>query len=132
MAQSISAYFEPESVSGTGWFATALVFVTGVLHVYAGVVEGAPPVALAGVGFFGAIVLFLVNWRRRLLYLVGVVYTGVQIPLWYVAKAGEYTTVGYVDKGVQVVLVVVLVYLYWQTRSSTDERPDSPGTEQAG
>ncbi|WP_239685616.1 hypothetical protein [Halolamina pelagica] len=88
------------------------------MHVYAGVVEGRAPVTLAGVGFLGAILLYLVDYRRPLLYLVGVVYTAVQIPLWYVAKAGEFTTVGYVDKAVQVVLVALLVYLYWHTRAA--------------
>jgi len=74
-------------------------------------------VLLAGVGFFGAIALFLLGYRRRLLYAVGVVYTGVQIPLWYVVKAGNYTTVGYVDKAVQVLLVVLLIALLWRGRS---------------
>jgi hypothetical protein len=70
-----------------------------------------------------------VDYRRPLLYLVGVVYTGIQIPLWYVVKAGEFTTVGYVDKAVQVVLVVVLAYLYWQTRTGT---AGSPSASHAG
>lgn len=86
-------------------------------------------VALAGVEFLAAIGLYLVDYRRPLLYLVGIVYTAIQIPLWYVVEAGEFTTVGYVDKAVQVVLVVVLAYLYWQTRAATT---DSPATSHAG
>lgn len=108
-----------ESISRLGWVAIGLVFVTGVLHVYAGIVEGRIPVSLAGVGFLGAIVLYVVDYRRRLLYLVGILYTAVQIPLWYVANAGSFTTLGYVDKAVQVVLVALLAYLYWQTRART-------------
>jgi uncharacterized membrane protein len=108
-----------ESISRLGWVAIGLVFVTGVLHVYAGIVEGRIPVSLAGVGFLGAIVLYVVDYRRRLLYLVGILYTVVQIPLWYVANAGSFTTLGYVDKAVQVVLVALLAYLYWQTRERT-------------
>lgn len=100
------------SISSEQWFAVLLALVTGIIHVYAGIVEGRVPVALAGVGFIVAIALFLLNFRRRLLYLIGVPFTAIQIPLWYFAKAGEYTTVGYVDKAIQVVLVVVLVYLY--------------------
>ena len=118
MSQSSTRSFGTESITTLGWLAVALVVVTGAIHVYAGVVEGRIPVALAGVGFFGALALYLLNYRRRLLYLVGIVYTAVQLPLWYVVKAGEFTTVGYVDKAVQVVLVLLLAYLYWQARSS--------------
>ena len=99
--------------------AGVLVVVTGVLHVYAGIVEGRIPVALAGVGYGGALVLFFLDYRRRLLYLIGIPYTAVQFPLWIVAKS-EYTMVGYVDKTVQVVLILVLVYLYLNTASESD------------
>jgi hypothetical protein len=98
------------------WLAIALALVTGILHLYAGVVEAAIPVALAGVGYLGAIGLFLLEYRRKQLYLVGILYTAVQFPLWYVAKAGEYTVVGYVDKTVQVLLIAVLAFLYWRER----------------
>ena len=104
------------------WLAIALVVVTGVLHLFAGIVEGRPPVALAGVGYAGALVLFVMNYRRRLLYLVGVPYTAVQIPLWLVVKS-EYGVVDYVDKAVQVVLIVVLLYLY--LNSSADAGRDT-------
>lgn len=130
MTQSMSVSFETASIPGLGWLAVGLVFVTGVLHVYAGVVEGAPPVAIAGVGFLAAILVYLLNYRRRLLYLVGVVYTGIQIPLWYVIKAGSYTTVGYVDKAVQAALVVLLVVLYWQTQAAGEASDTAPQSEQ--
>ena len=64
------------------WLAVALVVITGVIHVYAGIVEGRIPVALAGVGYAGALVLFFLNYRRRLLYAIGIPYTAIQIPLW--------------------------------------------------
>ncbi|MEF8851642.1 MAG: hypothetical protein V5A44_06530 [Haloarculaceae archaeon] len=125
MSQSDSGVFETVSIPDLGWVALALVFVTGVLHIYSGLVEGRIPVLLAGVGFLGAMALYLTDYRRRLLYLVGIVYTAVQIPIWYVVKAGEYTTVGYVDKAVQVVLIVVLAYLYWASRSVTEEQSEA-------
>lgn len=112
MSQTVKS-IETESVEPIQWLAVGLVLLTGILHVYAGLVEGRLPLTLAGVGFFGAIVLFLFDYRRRLLYLVGVVYTGIQIPLWYVANAGEFTALGYTDKAIQVILVAVLAYLYW-------------------
>jgi len=104
------------SLTRLQWLAVVLVAITGVLHVFAGIVEGRVPVALAGVGYAGALVLFFLNYRRRLLYLIGVPYTAVQIPIWLVAKS-EYGVVDYVDKAIQVVLIIVLVYLYLNTPS---------------
>ncbi|WP_302081457.1 hypothetical protein [Salinibaculum rarum] len=108
---------EANGLSPLQWTAVALVATTGILHVYAGFIEGRIPVLLAGVGYGGALVLFALDYRRRLLYLVGIPYTLVQIPLWYVANAGEFTVVGYADKATQVLLVLTLVYLYWRERS---------------
>lgn len=119
MERTQSDIVDTESIRTLGWVAIGLVFVTGVIHVYAGLVEGRIPVALAGFGFLGAIVLYVVGYRRTLLYLVGILYTAVQIPLWYVVKAGAYTTIGFVDKAVQAVLVLLLAYLYWQTRGAS-------------
>lgn len=92
---------------------------------YAGIVEGRIPVTLAGVGFLVAVTLFLANYRRSLLYPVGIVYTVVQIPLWYVVNAGEYTTLGYVDKSIQAVLIVVLAFLYWQDRRTPKQESEA-------
>lgn len=125
MVQVSGASLETDSVSATQWIAVLLVLVTGVIHVYSGIVEGRIPVSLAGVGFLGAIGVFLLDYRRPLLYLVGMVYTAVQLPLWYVVKAGEYTTLGYVDKSVQVLLVLLLGILYYSHRSSAGTSPGS-------
>ena len=119
MSTALGGLVETESLTTLHWLALALVLATGVVHVYAGAVEGRIPVALAGVGFLVAVGLFLANYRRPLLYLVGIVYTAVQLPLWYVVKAGEYTALGYVDKAIQVVLIVLLVYLYWRQRGTS-------------
>jgi hypothetical protein len=108
------------------WFGIALAAVTGAIHLFlgaAGLLSDGPigtglavSFLLAGLGFFGAVALLLVDYRRRLLYAVGVPYTAVQILLWYVinrpASLGDVGTLGLVDKTVQVVLVVVLVALY--------------------
>jgi hypothetical protein len=106
------------SLTRIQWVAIALVAITGVLHVFAGVVEGRAPVALAGVGYASALALFFLDYRRRLLYLIGIPYTAVQFPLWIVAKS-EYGVVDYVDKAVQVALIVVLIYLYLNTPSES-------------
>ena len=108
------------SLTQLQWLAVVLIVITGVLHVYAGVVEGRIPVALAGVGYAGALVLFFLDYRRRLLYLLGIPYTAVQIPIWLVVKS-EYGMVDYVDKAVQVVLIVVLLYLYLKRPAKSAE-----------
>lgn len=125
MVQALDGSIETGSLTRTHWLAVLLALVTGGIHVYAGLVEGRIPVLVAGVGFFGAVGLFLVDYRRSLLYVLGIVYTAVQIPLWYVVKAGEYTTLGYVDKSLQVVLIALLVYFYWNTRSATGTSRES-------
>lgn len=125
MGRTLAEYVETDSLGRTHWVAVLLVLTTGVIHVYAGLVEGRIPVTLAGIGFLGAAVVFLADYRRPLLYAVGVVYTAVQFPLWYVAKAGEYTTLGYVDKTIQAVLIVVLAYLVWRTRTAPDRESDA-------
>lgn len=121
MAQSTAgatARFDTSTVTSFGWLALALVFLTGVLHVYAGVVEGRIPVLLAGVGFLAAMPLYLADYRRRLLVLLAIPYTAIQLPLWYLANAGEYTALGYADKALQVLLLVVLLAHAWQDRSA--------------
>ena len=125
MGQS-SIRLDTGSLTNLEWIAIGLVVITGVLHVYSGLLEGRIPVALAGVGFLGAAVLYLGDFRRRLLALVGIGYTAIQLPLWYLVKAGEYTTVGYVDKAVQVVLILVLAVVYWRYRSGRSTAT-SPG-----
>ena len=108
------------SLTQLQWLAVVLIVITSVLHVYAGVAEGRIPVALAGVGYAGALVLFFLDYRRRLLYLLGIPYTAVQIPIWLVVKS-EYGMVDYVDKAVQVVLIVVLLYLYLKRPAKSAE-----------
>lgn len=88
-----------------------LVGITALTHIYPGVVEGAPPLVLAGLGFLGGAALYVRGVRRQALAIAAIPYTAVQIPLWFVIKAGNYTLVGYVDKAVQVVLVLALIIL---------------------
>jgi hypothetical protein len=118
MDKQDSSTSQISSLTRLQWVAVVLVIVTGVLHVYAGIVEGRIPVALAGVGYAGALVLFFLDYRRRLLYLIGIPYTAVQFPLWIVAKS-EYGMIDYVDKAVQVGLILMLVYLYLNTPSES-------------
>ncbi len=116
---TIDDSLETGALTRTHWVAILLAIVTGGIHVYAGIVEGRIPVLIAGVGFLGAVILFILDYRRLLLYLVGIIYTFIQIPLWYVVKAGDYTMLGYIDKTIQVVFILLLAYLYWSERQLT-------------
>lgn len=104
--------------------AVALAAVTGVIHLAIGVSSvasfGFEPLAvalaLAGLGFFGAILLFVRGVRRQRLYVAGVVYTALQIVLWvqFNQLGGDpaISPVEAVDKLVQLLLIGVLVSLY--------------------
>ncbi|MHC3438417.1 DUF7475 family protein [Natrialbaceae archaeon A-gly3] len=108
------------SLTPLHWAAIGLAVVTGLVHLLLGI--GFLPhwmgvvFVLAAGGFFGAIVLFALEVRRRLLYLVGIPYTGVQIVLWYAlnqpAGVGDLSTPEAIDKVAQVLLIVTLVVLY--------------------
>lgn len=58
----------------------------------------------------------LVDYRRKLLYLLGIPFTAGQIPAWYAVNAPGLSPVGIGDKVVQVALIVVLVALYRRAR----------------
>ena len=107
-----------ESLTSLHWAGVVLAAVTGILHLYLGVSFIASPLGwsflFAGIGFFGGIVALLVDYRRRLVYLLGVPFTAGQIVIWYVVNAPDFGTLGIVDKVVQVLFIVVLVVLYRQ------------------
>ena len=109
--QSRSADRPTTSLSTLEKGIVVLVGITAVTHIYPGVVEGAPPLVLAGLGFLGGAALYVRGVRRDALAIAAIPYTAIQIPLWVVIKAGNYTLVGYVDKAVQVLLVVALLVL---------------------
>ena len=76
---------------------------------------------LAGIGFVGAVVLVLLDVRRRAVYALGIPFTFGQIVLWYLINftggsksfPGDVGTLGAIDKIAQVVLIAVLVILLW-------------------
>lgn len=103
--------------------AVLLAAITGGIHLWLALEEwGEPseavPFLLAGIGFFvGISLLLFTEKRRRLLYLLGAGFTAIQIPLWVVAGMHEFS-IGVVDKAVQVLLVVVLLYAFVQSSSN--------------
>jgi len=112
-----------ESLSGLAYVGIIAAIVSAVIHLRLGVGFIDSPLGisfiLAGLGFLGAVVLVLLNYRRRTVYAVGVPFTAIQIVLWYVfnfaagdkAFPADVGTLGAIDKLAQVVLIAVLVVL---------------------
>jgi len=100
------------------WAGVVLAAITGALHLYLWALNPTNGLNLtflaAGLGFLGGIAAILVDYNRKLVYALGVPFTFGQIPAWYVVNAPEFSTLGYVDKAVQVLFVLVLVQLYRQ------------------
>lgn len=112
-----------ESLGGLHWVGIVAALVSAAVHFRLGVGFAPSPLGvsflLAGLGFVGAVVLVLLDYRRRAVYALGVPFTLGQVALWYYvnfaagAKAfpADVGTLGAVDKVAQVVLLVVLVAL---------------------
>lgn len=103
------------------WVAVGLAVITGVIHLALGVMffPGTQPIAflLAGLGFFGAVVLFLRGYHRRLLYLVGIPFVALQVVLYLLINQRAdpaISPVEGIDKTVQILLIIVLIVLYWR------------------
>lgn len=114
-----SSMFSTETIDWKGWLAIVLAAITGVIHLVLGVGNFPDPLALsflvAGLGFFGGIVLFLMEYRRRLLVVLAIPYVAAQIALFYLLNMPTVATlspVAIVDKAVQLVLIVLLILLY--------------------
>lgn len=102
------------------WVAVALALITGVIHLVIAIPHIPNPLGisflLAGLGFLGWIALFLLGWRRPLLYLLGIPYVALQIVLYVALNWPDiFGPVGVADKFVQIVLIAVLVILYRRT-----------------
>lgn len=108
-----------DSITPLQWIAVGCAVISGVIHLVIGIQSfpGSMPIAfiLAGLGFFGAVLLFLLDYRRRMLYLLGVPFVLIQIVLYVLINQRAdpaISPVEGIDKVVQVLLVIVLVILY--------------------
>ncbi|MFB6250688.1 MAG: hypothetical protein ABEI27_03200 [Halobellus sp.] len=115
----MSAAIETNDVTPLQWIAVGLAAITGVIHLVLGVqfFPGAQPVSflLAGLGFFGGIVLFLRNYRRQQLYVGGAGFTLLQIVLylWLNQRVQPaISPIEAIDKAAQILLIASLVVLY--------------------
>jgi hypothetical protein len=111
---------QTDSLTPVHWLGVALAAITGVIHLVLASGLLSTPIGvsflLAGLGFLGALVLLLLGVRRRLLYAVGIPFTGVQIVLWYLIRVqgnglSSLGALDYVDKAAQIALILVLGYL---------------------
>ena len=120
---ALAERLELDSLTTLDWIGVVLALVTATVHFVIGASFFPQPLAiaflLAAGGFVGAIVLLLVDYRRPLLYLVGIPYTAVQIVMWYAinrpAGPADIGAATAIDKLAQLFLIVVLVLLYqWE------------------
>lgn len=114
---SSDSTFETASLTTLHWVGIVLAVVTGVIHLVIGVRYFGSlqsfSFVLAGVAFLVAVFLLLIDYRRRLLYLVGIPFTGVQVVLYfYLNWPNVFGPAGIGDKVVQVTLIAILVVLY--------------------
>jgi len=116
---SIGSRLRTESLTPLHWGAILLTLVTAAVHLLIGIQIMPSTLGisflLATGSFLGAIVLVLFDVRRRLVYVAGIPFTGVQVVLWYVmndiSALGDIGTLDAVDKIAQLLLIVALVVL---------------------
>ena len=113
----------PQSLGSLHYAGILLAVVSGVIHLVLGVNFAPSGMGIAflfaGVVFLAAVVGVVRNYRRRLLYQLGLPFTAGQIGLWYVVNfvsgsksfPADVGTLGAVDKVTQVLLLGVLVLL---------------------
>ncbi|XVH30344.1 DUF7475 family protein [Haloferacaceae archaeon DSL9] len=108
-----------ESLSVLHWTAIAMATISGIIHLVLGVSFISSPLGisflLAGIGFFVGVGLILLDYRRRLVYAVGIPFTAIQIVLWYwfnyVGTGASVLSAGpieIVDKVAQAALIALL------------------------
>jgi len=118
-----SGSIDPKTLTPLHYAGILLAVVSGVIHLRLGVGFAPSPLGLsflfAGVVFLAAGAAVVANYRRPLLYRLGIPFTAGQIVLWYYvnfvagtkAFPADVGTLGAVDKVAQVLLLVALALL---------------------
>lgn len=110
-----------QSLMTLHWVAILLALISAAVHLFIAVDVLLPSTLgiaflLATGGFVGAIVLVLLDYRRRIVYLLGVPFVLTQIVLWLLLNdidgLAAIGTLDAIDKIAQVGLLVALVVLY--------------------
>lgn len=107
-----------DSMTALHWAGVVLSLVTGAVHLYLAALFVPAGLgiafAVAGVGYLVGIGAILVDFRRRLFYLLGIPFTLGQIVAWYAANGLKLAPIDVTDKIAQVLLILVLIQLYRQ------------------
>lgn len=120
---SDTLHLDTASLTPLHWMGFVLAIISGVVHLALVVVGPISPASGFGIlfilafgGFVGGVGLVAINYRRKLIYLLGLPYTGSQIVMWYLANQpagpGDLSAFEWVDKIAQVLLLVLLVMLF--------------------
>lgn len=121
-----SGLLDRQTLTPLHYLGILLAAITGVIHLNLGIGFISSPLGIsflfAGVVFIAASAAILANYRRRLLYGLGIPFTAGQIVLWYTINfAGSSRSIpadlgplAAVDKIAQVSLIVVLIVLLRQ------------------
>lgn len=108
-------------MSSLHWVGVAFAVVTGLIHLLLAWFQLSDGLGsglgwsflFAGVVFLAASGAVIVDYRRRLLYLLGIPFTAGQIVLWYLANAPNLISpISVTDKLAQVGLICALAVLY--------------------
>ncbi|WP_338730055.1 hypothetical protein [Haladaptatus sp. DJG-WS-42] len=91
--------------------AALLAVFSAAVHLYLFLEHGTLVMLPAGLGFLGGIGLFFAGINRRVLYLAGIAFTALQIPLWVLEGLAHLQNFGLLDKVAQVTLIAILGYL---------------------
>ncbi len=91
-----------------------LTVVTAVIHLYLGPSSGLPPFVLNGLGYLTLLAaLYLpipqLNPYQNAIRWLLVGFAALTIVLWLVITGGNSTAIGYIDKVVEVLLIILLV-----------------------
>lgn len=115
-----SGLVDTDALGPLHYAGVVLAVVSGVIHLRLGVGFAPSPLGLsflfAGVVFLAASAAVVADYRRELLYGLGIPFTAGQIILWYYANfaagtkafPGDVGTLGAVDKVAQILLLLVL------------------------
>lgn len=127
MAQSTSnrTLFEIDlgTLTVLHWMAILLTTFTGVVHLYLFQQQGWMLFLLGGLGYLVAVGLMTFVVLRKWIILGLIPYTLVHIVGYFVQEApdsiGDMTTIAIVDKVAEGILVLLLIYLFWESYRQT-------------
>lgn len=107
-----------ETLEPVHWAVIGLATISGLVHLGLGImyIEDILGISflMAGIGFAVGIGCILIDYRRRLVFILGIPFVGAQIISWIVIAQptlGTVSPVEIADKLAQVTLIILLVYL---------------------